>query len=138
MDTERPRHTWVPYLTGLAGGALVLKASLIVASGNQVNESPMAVLYVTGLALALVAAIGAGLRRRRWFAKIALAFGLAALLAFWIVGLSDTVEPLVAVVSDATHVVDEVPVGVAGLVILFAAWFGLTHDQQASAARTSA
>jgi hypothetical protein len=133
MGTEHPRHAWVPYVAGLAGGALLLKAALIIASGNQVDPRPMAVLYLTGLACGLVAAIGAGLRRRHVLSKIALALGLTTLLGAWIIGLSDAVEPLIAVVSEAAHVVDEVPVGAAGLVILLAAWFGFTRDQRTSA-----
>ena len=132
MDANRPRHTWVPYLAGLAGAALVLKATLIIASRNQVDEGPMAVLYVAGLAVALTAAVGAGLRRHRVLARVAVAVGSSAALALWIVMLSDTVEPLVSVFSSAAYVIDEAPVGMAGMAILLAAWFGYTRDQRAA------
>lgn len=61
--TIAPRHTWVPYVGAAAGAALLLKAVLIIGSGNDVGEGPMAVLYLGGLLLGVVAAVGAGLRR---------------------------------------------------------------------------
>jgi hypothetical protein len=111
--------------------ALVLKATLIIASGGRVDERSMAVLYLAGLAVALGAAIGIGLRRRRLALRVAVAVGLVALLAFWIVGLSDAVEPLFALLSNTAYVRDEAPVGAAGLAILLAAWWGYTRDQRA-------
>ncbi len=60
------RHTWVPYAAAAAGVSLIAKGTLIIASGNTVSEVPMGVLYLGGLALGLIAAVGAGLRQRGW------------------------------------------------------------------------
>lgn len=49
------------------------------------------------------------------------------LLVLWIMGLGDALKPLVGVVSDAEHV-QEVPVGLAGLVLLVLAWAGWSRD----------
>ncbi|MGH3714762.1 MAG: hypothetical protein ACRDT4_15060 [Micromonosporaceae bacterium] len=130
MDAKHPRHTWVPYLAGLAGSALLLKATLIIASSNQVDEGPMTLLYLAGLGVGLVAAVGAGLRRTRVLARIGVALGLAVLLAAWITMLSDAVEPLITLFSSTAYVIDEAPVGIAGIAILAAAWFGYTRDQR--------
>lgn len=135
MDTVRPRHTWVPYLAALAGSALVLKAALIIASSGQIDTNAMTVLYLSGLGVALVAAVGAGLRRTRVPARIAVAAGLVVLIALWITSLSDAVEPLFALVSDTSYVRDEAPVGAAGVAILLAAWWSYTRDHRLSLQR---
>jgi hypothetical protein len=112
----------------VAGAALLLKAVLIIGSGNEVGEGPMAVLYLLGLAVGVVAAIGAGLRRERLGARIGVALGGAVLLVAWIMGIGDALKPAVAVLSDAAHVQDEVPIGLAGAVLLGLSWWGFTRD----------
>jgi len=133
MDTVRPRHTWVPYIAGLAGAALLLKATLIIA-GNPGNDAGgiFAVLYLSGLALVLAAAIGTGLRRRGVGARIGVAVGLSVLLIAWIIGLGDLLKPVIGVFSDAQRVKDEVPIGIAGVVLLALAYLGYSHDRDAA------
>jgi hypothetical protein len=122
------RHTWVPYVGAVAGAALLLKAVLIVGSGNAVGDGPMAVLYLLGVLLGVVAAVGAGLRRDRIGTRIATAAGGALLLLAWITGLGDGLKPLVALASDAEHVQVETPIGLAGAVLLGLSWWGFTRD----------
>lgn len=124
------RHTWVPYVGAAAGAALLLKAALIIGSGNQVADAPMAVLYLLGLALGLVAAVGAGLRRDRMPVRVTTAVGAAILLLLWITGLGDALKPVVGLLTDAEHVQVETPVGLAGVVLLAMAWWGFCRDAQ--------
>lgn len=133
MDTARPRHTWVPYVAGLAGAAYLLKSTLIIA-GNPGSDADgiFAVLYLSGLALGLAAAVGTGLRRRGTGARIGVALGLAVLLIAWIIGLSDLLTPVIEVFSDSQRVKDELPIGIAGVVLLVLAYLGYSHDQDAA------
>ena len=133
MDTTRPRHTWMPYIAGLAGAALLLKATLIIA-GNPSSDADgiFAVLYLSGIALALAAAIGTGLRRRGVGARIGVAIGLSVLVVAWIMGLGDLLKPVIGVISDAQRVKDEVPIGIAGVVLLVLAYLGYSRDQKAA------
>lgn len=126
--TMSARHRWVPYVAAAAGAAFVLKAALIIGSGNAVGDGPMAVLYLGGLLLGLVAAVGAGLRRERASARIAVAVAGVVLLVLWIMGLGDSLKPVIGALSDAEHVKDEVPVALAGLVLLGLAWLGFSRD----------
>lgn len=133
MDTARPRHTWVPYIAGLAGAALLIKATLIIA-GNPSSDADgiFAVLYLSGIALAVAAAIGTGLRRRGVGARIGVAIGLSVLVIAWIMGLGDLLKPVIGVFSDAQRVKDEVPIGIAGVVLLTLAYLGYSRDQKAA------
>jgi hypothetical protein len=132
-DTARPaRHSWVPFVAAAAGASLLLKAVLIIASGNSISDGPMGVLYLGGLLLGLAAAIGAGLRRSGVAAKVGVAFGAAVLLLLWIMGLGDSLKPVIGAFSDAQHVKDEVPVGTAGMVLLGLAWLGFCRDARGS------
>lgn len=56
------RHTWVPYVAAAAGTCFALKAGSILASGAA-TDLPRFVLYLSGVLLGLVAAVGAGLRQ---------------------------------------------------------------------------
>ncbi len=87
------RFTWVPYVAAAAGVSLVLKGTLIIASGNTVSDSAMGVLYLGGMALGLVAAVGAGLRQPVRLRGLAVGIGSALLLVQWILGLGDAVKP---------------------------------------------
>ncbi|HVM27553.1 MAG TPA: hypothetical protein VM433_07765 [Mycobacteriales bacterium] len=124
----RRAHAWVPYVGAAAGAALLLKAALIIGSGNGVGEGPMGVLYLLGLLLGLVAAVGAGLRRRGAARRAGVAVGGVVLLVLWVIGLGEAVEPVVALVSDAQHVQDEFPVGLAGVALLALSWWGFNRD----------
>lgn len=131
MD-HTPRHTWVPWVAALAGAAYTLKVTLILASGEGgLPDWPYAVLYLSGLALGLAAAVGAGLRQRGVPRSLAVGAGSAVLLVAWIMGLGEVLEPVVAVVSDQTYVQEEVPILVAGLVLLALAWMARARDLRA-------
>lgn len=133
MDStaRTPRHTWVPWVAALAGAAFTLKAVLILASNNELPEGPLAILYLSGLALGLVASVGAGLRQRGALKSVGVGFGAVVLLVMWIMGLGDALKPVIGVVSDAEHVKAEVPVLLAGLVLLGLAWQARSRDLQA-------
>lgn len=133
MDTtaRHPHHTWVPWVAALAGAALTLKVVLIFASGNGGPDWPYAVLYLAGLALGLVAAVGAGLRQSGLLRQIAVGLGAAALLVAWIMGLGEALEPVVGAFTDTRYVQEETPILVAGLVLLALAWFARSRDLRA-------
>jgi hypothetical protein len=135
--STRRRHTWVPYVGAAAGAALLLKAVLIIGSGNGVSDGPMAVLYLLGVLLGVVAAVGAGLRRDGVGTRIATAAGGALLFLAWITGLGDGLKPLAALVSDAEHVQVETPIGLAGVVLLGLSWWGFTRDTRRTAEQPS-
>lgn len=127
MD-RTPRHSWVPWVAALAGAAYTLKVSLILASGNGGPDWPYAVLYLAGLALGLAAAVGAGLRQPGPLRGAAVGLGSAVLLVAWVMGLGEVLEPVVGLVSDTTYVQEEVPILVAGLVLLALAWWARSRD----------
>lgn len=127
------RTRWVPYVAAAAGACLVVKGSLIIASGNAVSETPMAVLYLAGLALGLVAAVGAGFRQRGLLRSLAVGAGGCVLLLAWILGIGDAFKPVVGLVSDAEHVQVEVPIVVAGLALLLLALRARVSDTRAAA-----
>lgn len=124
------RHRWVPAVGAFAGMTLTVKAGLIIGTGNAVAEQPMAILYLGGLALGVVAAVGLGLRRRPIALRIATAVVAPLLLVAWIVGLGEAVEPLFGMVSDAQHVRDEGPIGLLGVLLMVAAYVGHSRDQR--------
>ena len=132
MD-RTPRHTWVPWVAALAGAAYTLKVSLILASGNGGPDWPYAVLYLAGLALGITAAVGAGLRQPGRLRGVAVGLGSAVLLVAWIMGLGEVLEPVVGVFSDTTYVQEEVPILVAGLVLLALAWWARSRDLRLAA-----
>lgn len=110
-------HSWVPYAAVAAGAALLIKAVAIVGSEDQVSSGAMVGLYLGGLLVGLVAAVGAGLRARRG-RRTLVGVGLAFLLVAYTMVLSDGVGELFAITSDAPWVADEGPVGLLGLVLL--------------------
>jgi len=138
MTSSTARHTWVPWVAALSGAAYTLKVTLILATDNTMPEAPLGVLYLSALALGLVAAVGAGLRQRAAVRRVAVGFGSALLLVAWIMGLGEVLEPLLAQVSDARHVQEEVPILLAGLMLLGLAWRAraddLRHTPQPAAA----
>lgn len=129
-----PRHTWVPYVAAAAGAAFTLKVMLIFASGNAVSETPMVVLYLGGLLLGIVAAVGTGLRQPVLGRRIAVGLGLTVLLILWIMGLGEAVEPVVGLFSDAKYIQEETPILLAGLVLLALAFRARSRDLDATAA----
>ena len=121
----------MPAVGALAGLTLTVKASLIIGTGNAIAEQPMAVLYLSGLALGVAAAVGFGLRRSPLALRIATAVVAPLLLIAWIMGLGEVVEPLFGLVNDAQYVRDEGPIGLLGVVLLAAAYVGYSYDQRA-------
>lgn len=111
------RHTWVPYVAVVAGALLLLKAVLIIGSGNEISEGAMAVLYLGGLLLGLAAAVGAGLRQRKGRRTLVGAGAAFGLLLFVMV-LTDGLAGLFSVFSDAEWVADEGPIGLLGVILL--------------------
>ena len=129
-SSSTARHTWVPWVAGLAGAAFTLKVLLIAAAGDDVSDAVFGVLYLAGLALGLVAAVGAGLRQRGWARSLGVGIGAAVLLVMWIMCLGDLLKPVVGVVTDSETAKDEVPILLAGLVLLALAWRARARDLQ--------
>lgn len=121
------RHPWVPYLAAGAGAALSLKAVLVVATDDG-GPGAMAVLYLGGLLLGLGAAVGAGLRQPGRLRGLAVGAGSSLLLVLWIMGLGDSLKPLVGAVSESEAVQAEAAVLLAGLVLLALAWRARVRD----------
>ncbi len=138
MNPTTARHTWVPYAAGLAGTILVLKVALVIASNNEALDGPMGgVSHLGGVALGLAAAIGVGLRQQSIRRRVLVSFGTALLFVAWIMGLGDLLKPLIGAISDAQHVKDEVPIGIAGLALLVGSYVGYSHDQDGVPAGTT-
>lgn len=135
MDSTAPapQHTWVPWVAALAGAALTLKIVLIATSGDELSDTPFAVLYLGGLVLGLAASVGVGLRQRGALRSIGLGGGSAVLLLSWIMGLGEVLEPLVGLVTSSTTAAEEAPILLAGLVLLGLAWRARARDLQAEA-----
>lgn len=129
--TTSIRHPWVPAVGAVAGTALAVKAAVIIGSGNAVPEQPMAVLYLFGIAVGVIAGIGLGLRRRSVWQRLLVGVAAPLFVVAWIIGLGELVEPLVGTVSDEQYVRDETPVGLLGLGMLAASYVGFRHDQRA-------
>lgn len=123
------RHAWVPAVGALAGTALTVKAALIIGSGNGVGDQPMAVLYLAGIAVGIVAAVGLGLRRRPLWQRIVVGVAAPLLLVLWILGLGEVLNPIAELFSNEAYVGDELPVGVAGLVLLATSLIGYRADE---------
>ena len=130
MSNTAARHTWVPYVAAFAGTILVLKVALVLASGGDALDGPMGpVMHLGGVGLGLVASVGVGLRQESLGRRIAVGFGTAVFFVAWIMGFGDLLKPLIGVFSDAQHVKDEVPIGIAGLALLAGAYLGYSGDQ---------
>lgn len=111
------RHAWVPYVTVAAGALLLLHAVLIFATADTASDSITVSLYLGGLLLALVAAVGTGLRQRkgrRLLVGVACAFGLVA----WAMAVGDFLTPVFEAVKDEAWAGDAGPIGVLGVVLL--------------------
>lgn len=80
-------------------------------------DTATGLLYLGGLALALAAAIGTGLRARRG-RRTLVAVGLSVAVVAWIMGVGDLVEPVVDAFSDTQYVIHEAMILVIGLALL--------------------
>lgn len=130
MDTTAltPQHTWVPWVAALAGAAYTLKVLIIAVAGDDMSDAVYGALYLGGLALGLLACAGAGLRQRGWTRSISVGLGAAVLLVMWIMGLGDVLKPVIGLVTDSQEAKDEVPILIAGLVLLALAWQARARD----------
>lgn len=136
MTAATARHTWVPYVAAAAGTALLVKGVLGAWRGESTPDTAMALLYLGGLLLGVVAAVGVGLRQRGALRGLAAGGGIAVLLVSWIIGLGEVLEPVVGVVTDVRHTQEEVPIAVAGLGLLLLA--RLTWDRDPGVRRERA
>lgn len=127
------RHTWFPYMAAAGGAILILKGCLVIGSEDGANSTAAGVLYLIGLLIGLVAAVGAGLRRRSGPARVAVAVGGVVLLVLWITTLSDGAGALVGTVSDSAVLQDELPVIVAGIALVVVATVGFVRDSRIAA-----
>lgn len=107
----------------VAGAALLLKVALIIGSNNRIPEIIPTVLFVVGMVVPLFAAAGLaaylgrdGGRLKKVAIYLAIMFGYA----MFIMMLSDALGALVEAVTDQKHLIDEIPIAVAGLVWLLA------------------
>lgn len=123
------RHAWVPFVAAGAGAVLALKAVLVMAT-DDAAPAAMGVLYLLGLLLGLVASVGAGLRQRGWVRGLGIGLGSAVLLVMWIMGVGDLLKPAVGLVTDYQHAKNEVPILLAGSVLLGLAWLARARDLQ--------
>jgi len=114
---ETSRAAWPAYAALVAGGALLLKAGLIIGNEGEMNESVTTGLYLGGLLVALAAAVGTGLQARRGRRTVT-AVGLVLLIVVYVMALSDAVGPLFEAIKDEAYVSDEGPVGLLGLALL--------------------
>lgn len=121
------RHTWVPFVAAAAGAVLVLKATLVMATDDGVPTAA-GVLYLLGLLLGVVSAVGAGLRRRAVGARFAVALAGVLLLLVWVMALGDALKPVVGLATDSEAVQAEVTIALAGIGLLTLAWWGLVRD----------
>jgi len=128
------RHTWFPYLAAGAGAILILKGCLVIASSDGANSTAAGVLYLTGLLLGLVVAVGAGLRRTSRWAKVGVAVGGVLLLVMWVMSLSDAAAELIGAVSDSEVMKDELPIVVLGIGLVAVAAVAFIRDSQTTAA----
>lgn len=123
------RHPWVPVVAVLAGTALLVKGLVSAVQGDAAPDTAMAVLYLGGLLLGVTAAVGAGLRRGGW-SGAALGAGLAVLLVAWIMGLGESLEAVIGTVTDDRAAQEELPIALAGVVVLALAWVARQRDGQ--------
>lgn len=117
----------MPYVAAAAGTVLALKAVLVMASDDGAPTA-MGVLYLVGLLLGLIAAIGAASRQHGVVRRVGVGLGCAALLVLWILGLGDVLKPVVGLVTDYQHAKNEVPILLAGSVLIGLAWSARARD----------
>lgn len=131
------RHTWVPCVAALSGTALLVKGLLAGVQGDAGSDVVLAVLYLGGILLGVAAAVGAGLRRGG-AAGAALGAGLALLLVWWVMGLGEALEAVIARVTDDRALQEELPIAAAGAVVLALAYRAWSRDtREVSAPRAA-
>jgi hypothetical protein len=131
------RHTWVPLVAAASGALLLIESVLVLASRDRLPDAPMVVMYFAGILLGVIAAVGFGLRRDRRSMRVLVGAGGVVLLVLWIIGLGEVLNPVSELFSDAAYFGDELPVGVAGGVLLLLAGIAFTHDTKVVASTPS-
>jgi hypothetical protein len=126
-----PRHTWVPYVAAASGAALVVSATLDLATRGELSSTAFVIPYLTGIALAIAAAIGTGLRRSSTPQRVGVAAALTLGVVAWIMAVGDALGPVVELVSKAEYVTENVPIAALGIVVLVAAYRGYGRDRTA-------
>lgn len=129
--TTAPRHTWVPYVAAASGASLLVVATLDMATRGRLASSTFVPVYLTGLALAVAAAVGTGLRRSSTLSRVGVAVGLVLGVAAWIMAVGDMLTPLTDLVSKSEYVGDDVPIALLGAGVLVAAYRAYGHDHLA-------
>jgi hypothetical protein len=128
------RQAWVPLVAATAGTLLLIKGVLIIASSDRVADAPMVVMYFGGILVGIAAAIGFGLRQERRLFQVLVSVGGVLLLLAWMVGLGGVLNPISEALSDAKYVRDELPVAVAGGVLLLLAALAFINDTKVTGA----
>lgn len=117
ISSSRPRQVGAVAAL-VTGAALLAKVALIILTGNALNESIETGLYLVGVALPLVAAVGIAAGRSPWWRRVAVYVGVILAHLMFITMLSDAVGGLVSVFTDEAYLTDEIPVAVLGAVWL--------------------
>lgn len=119
---------WVPYAAVAAGAAHLISSAMVFATDGDEPAVSVALFFV-GNALALAAAIGFGLSRRRGRRALT-AIGLSVLVVAWVMGIGDLLTPVFEAFSDKDYVSDEGPLVLMGLVLLgLGAWAGRSRRE---------
>lgn len=117
ISPSRPRQ--VGAVAALVTGiALLTKVALIILTGNGLNEALETTLYLVGVALPLVAAVGIAAGRSPWWRRVAVYVAVIVAHLAFIMMLSDAVGALVGVFTDEAYLTDEIPVAVLGAIWL--------------------
>ena len=108
--------SWVPYVAIAASAVLLVKAVIVVSSEDEVLTATTGWMYLTGLLLAIAAAVGYALGRERHRALVGV--GLVLAIVAWVIGIGDLLTPLFELFSDSEYLGDEGPIGILGVVLL--------------------
>ena len=120
---DTTKAAWPAYVAVVAGGALLLHAGLVIGTEDEMTDAVTVTLYLGGVLLAITAAIGAGLRRRRGLRTVT-AVGLVVLLVAWVMGVGDLLTPIFEAFKDEDYVGDAGPIGLLGLLLVVLGLYG--------------
>ena len=108
--------SWVPYVAIAAGAVLLVKAVIVISSDDEVLTDTTAWMYLAGVILALVAAVGYALGRTRH--RTLVGVGVVLAMVAWLIGVGDLLTPAYELFSDSDYFGDEAPIAILGLVLL--------------------
>lgn len=124
------KHSWVPYAAIAAGTILLIEQVIIFGSQGEATSPVLVVMYLGGVFIAGVAAIGFALSRRPG-RRLLWGAGLLIALFAWVIGLGSIVGPAFeAVFGNEEYVADEGPVALLGLVLLALGARGTLTDRE--------